>query len=432
MPPTTIVNDAEVQKIDEDDNFDDDMHDAPDVQVPNSPSQATTEATSPGQGAKRGRSASSKDDDNIESNINIFTRLADLQKAQEERLALANKKAQEDLALTTTQGNDMVMEMLKQGIKEQKEQLDARLKPIENNIISVKHDLDEQRTLLQETIKKVNILQSPPRSSSPDAFFTTYSQALQSSPRGNLASPTLEPAPGGVSPPSNFDSPRVSIHSSSTLGPLAGGSPYGSPLLGSGPSSGDFTRRIDPSVIKLSCKSLGAYDEFEKLAKKLVDDAGLNWKNVSLEGARLGKSYVLRFDGDDDRAQRQVKQVLADQRLSPTNWKTHLITNADNAQANVYINPDKNGRTTACEMGSKSLMGILREKYPSLDFRMRDKANGLITIEWEKFIMLDPSSSTTAEVKSFAPTVEKYKIDMDFIKAEYAKLSRTGPEVLWT
>lgn len=136
------------------------------------------------------------------------------------------------------------------------------------------------------------------------------------------------------------------------MSPGSGGTfaqpPRGIPYVVSAPApllqaSGldDWDRITDPTILRIAGNQLFLKGALQEVAVAVLSHAGLRIIHATIETTRLSKECIIRFNGGDRKASILVRQTLAGQKVSNTEWATDFFKTADGATAHVYVSPDK-------------------------------------------------------------------------------------------
>ena len=214
-------------------------------------------------------------------------------------------------------------------------------------------------------------------------------------------------------------------------------SPLATPHFGlqppsAAPSATSFDRIIDPNIIKISCKEMFSVVEATRIAKIILEEGGINPESMAVEGGKVNNRFSIRLRGGAV----AVRQCLDAQRPAKFGlpWKVHFVESLDKSQVPIYLNPDKNAKTTRTEIALKQLQTILKDKYPNLkdSFQLPNRNEGVIHCQWKKLIRVSCPDSSTTLLSWWGETHAKVGIDKALVEKEFSDQNGSGEAGSWS
>ena len=94
---------------------------------------------------------------------------------------------------------------------------------------------------------------------------------------------------------------------------------------------------------------------------------GITENDVELEGPQPGRAFTLRFKGAAGLAANRATKFLGLQKVNGR-WRDFMAkTPGGGGVSKLYIDRDKNKRTTRAELIGRKLLSTLREKHPGVN-----------------------------------------------------------------
>ena len=287
--------------------------------------------------------------------------------------------------------------------------LDSRLGPVEAaiNTMEQKQDTFEQRlsaleSPLADLGARLKSLESSPRAPSEAGSTAASGRSYLSAATGVAASPFLPSVPAmptSTPMPFSFD-----------------------PAL-PGTRSNEFNRQMDPTILKLTCKSLATDKHLHATALQVIALASIAEELVDIQIAKVARLAVIKFVGPIDSAAARASKVMAMQRLGPTEWARHKVQSVENGLIDAWINEDKSSKVVRTEIAVKAVVAIFSKRYPDLKIAAPKRSTGEILVNWKPLCQVEAVDRNTTKLKwkpvESANHAGKHGIDMDIINADF-------------
>jgi len=221
----------------------------------------------------------------------------------------------------------------------------------------MEHRLAALESPVSDLGARVKSLEGSPRPSS-EAGSTAASQHSYLSAAARAMQPTVPLLPSATPTPFSFN-----------------------PAL-PGTRSNEFDRQTDPTILKVTCKSLASDKNLHSTVLGVIALADIKLDQVDIQIATVAKFAVIKFLGPMEIAAARASKVMAMQRLGPKEWARHKVQSVEDGEIDAWVNEDKSSKIVRTELGVKALLSFLTKHYPDLKFASPKRSSGEVLINW--------------------------------------------------
>ena len=205
----------------------------------------------------------------------------------------------------------------------------------------------------------------------------------------------------------------------------------------------NWTRQPDPCSLRVSASSVVRKVDLQGYLSTQLFEAGIAKPDFKITGTDEGRSFMVIFPSPAPCTQFLQSQKTTNPGLPPT-YKQHFLPDhyfvaaptaippRNTAQPiPIYLNPDKNARTSRLEMLTKRALAIIKNANSSIAANLRpDTRTGRITIFGHTLVKYDvsPNSSVPSWDKAL---VSKHKINHSAINQAVSEHFPNENEVEW-
>ena len=204
------------------------------------------------------------------------------------------------------------------------------------------------------------------------------------------------------------------------------------------PTTGEFDRAVDHSIVKLSCKCMVARSEVEKLAKQILEDADITNTEFDIEGSVSAQSFSLRFKEPFQSALLHARKLLDAQRLGKAEWKRYSIATleaGENGQPrleSLFVNPDKNNRQIKMEIATRKVIQSLKRAHQDKRFMCTNREEGIVGCEFRPICRIEVLSPSSVALRWNQAMVDRFSIAKSEVQAEFESDLGAGAGVQWS
>lgn len=213
-------------------------------------------------------------------------------------------------------------------------------------------------------------------------------------------------------------------------------------------SSDDFNRDTDKRILIVTCNAAVSRDSvLEVLApfiRETIPDetletsaGGVASPPFVLEGADVGKKWIIQFHGDLTTASLRAAKIFTSRRSRAGVWRDLSLNIPGGGKEKLYIELDKNGKQTLKEMLARKLQKILNEHSGATDSRSKEwnwlrRDEGVVGRGKEKLCKIDFNEDDRPRLGWNDKAVEQLAIDKEAISAEFGKRSSAAADPEWS
>ena len=185
-------------------------------------------------------------------------------------------------------------------------------------------------------------------------------------------------------------------------------------------AAGDFDRDIDPCIVRIRTSEVVSKDSAFEGVQSLIAGLRLDDPNsVQIEGKVVGKSFALRFSGAPGLAGSRVRKFLGMQK-SDGEWQHYTAKTPSGAEARIFLDIDKNQKTTRTELIARKSCRTLKETYPAHSFFLK-KADSTVCVNWVPLLRVQVESPQVHKLEWNPQLVEELGIDRSKVAKKVEK-----------
>ena len=204
------------------------------------------------------------------------------------------------------------------------------------------------------------------------------------------------------------------------------------------PTSTEFERALDHSIVKLSCKCMVAKSEVQKVAKTMCEEADMGNTPFEIEGPVTGQAFTLRFQEAYQSALLHSRKLLDAQRTGKAEWKRYQIDTLEAGsgggvqQESLFLNPDKNNKQIKMEIAVRKVIQHLKRLHTDKRFMCTSREEGIIGCEFRPIVKVVALSPSSVSLQWNQAMVDRYAISKAEVQQEFDSDLGAGAGVQWS
>ena len=160
-------------------------------------------------------------------------------------------------------------------------------------------------------------------------------------------------------------------------------------------STGSFADRLpDPSVLKITAKSLVLKQDVVALLDAWLVDANIDKQFYEIRGDSLGRHFSIKFEGDHGSDRLRSQQAFGTLRSRAGVWRKFAVVGPSGTKIDLFIGKDKSQAQIRGEIGLKRLLKVVQQALPlepSVHLLRREKQ---VAYKWQPLVRLDVEGGT--------------------------------------
>ena len=176
-------------------------------------------------------------------------------------------------------------------------------------------------------------------------------------------------------------------------------------------STGSFADRLpDPSVLKITAKSLVLKQDVVTLLDAWLVDANIDKQFYEIRGDTLGRHFSIKFEGDHGSDRLRSQQAFGTLRSRAGVWRKFAVVGPSGTKIDLFIGKDKSQAQIRGEIGLKRLLKVVQQALPlepSVHLLRREKQ---VAYKWQPLVRLDIEGGAF-KLKWNDPVVEAAGVD---------------------
>ena len=174
----------------------------------------------------------------------------------------------------------------------------------------------------------------------------------------------------------------------------------------------DFDRNVDHTVLKIRAVDPVSADAASAALSPVFEEMGLTDNDVELEGPQPGRAFTLRFKGAAGLAANRATKFLGLQKVNGR-WRDFMAkTPGGGGESKLYVDRDKNKRTTRAELIGRKLLSTLREKHPGVNLFFK-RSTLSISAGWSPLAKIIVESPSEFSLRWNIPKAEELAVAKD-------------------
>lgn len=152
----------------------------------------------------------------------------------------------------------------------------------------------------------------------------------------------------------------------------------------------DYDRTPDAAKLRVNVSRPVDREVAHKFIQDLSEEAGLREDQWQLLPSRpLSKQFVVQCVGERRAAARRVALFLGTRRSAGGEWRKLHVVDPVGQQANVYLDPDRNGRQLKAEAALRRVVRAVKKVAGDLQ-AYPNYAEGIVTRNWRPIAKVEP------------------------------------------